>query len=322
MADDMPLVTIGIPNYNYAHYIKNTLNSVAHQTYPNIELIIVDDCSTDDSINEIDNWIKNYSGTVKINFIKNEVNLGLTKSCNVILKNATGKYLQTLDADDIIFPKKIEKQVPLFKNGNNVALVYSNAEIIDESGKIIHPNYLEQIRYNENEMPQGKIFDALFEFNFIPLPSVLIDKEMALVAGGFDEHQQVQDYYMWLKLSEKHDMLYLNEKTAYYRSHQSSMSRSSKTSARSVESVLVTKYRYLETGNEVVKRIIKKDIFNSVTTLYQSKFPSAGIWLKRNAELNPGIKSFVYYISFHLGIPFRFFNTLKKIFSKVRSSNK
>jgi glycosyltransferase involved in cell wall biosynthesis len=66
-----PLVTIGIPNFNYAHYIEEALNSVASQTYPNIEMIIVDDCSADNSVAVIENWIQNYSGRFVISFIKN-----------------------------------------------------------------------------------------------------------------------------------------------------------------------------------------------------------------------------------------------------------
>lgn len=312
MRTTAPLVTIGIPNYNYAHYIKEALDSVANQTYQHIELIIVDDCSTDDSVVEIENWINNYSGDSSINFIKNKINLGLTGTCNVILKNARGKYFQTLDADDLLLPGKIEKQVALMEREIDAAFVYSNIEIIDENGKIINTDYLQQIGYDENKMPQGNIFEALFDFNFVPLPSVLINTEMARAAGGFDEKQQVQDYYMWLKLSEKHDVLYLNEKTAYYRSHHSSMSRSAKTNPRSVESVLNIKYRYFKNSSKAIQDIIKKNIHFSAAYLYEHKIASAAKWLKRDLIYNPGLKSFGYFVAIHLGIPFSFFNSIKK----------
>jgi len=314
-----PLVTIGIPNFNYAHYIEEALNSVASQTYPNIEMIIVDDCSTDNSVAVIENWIQNYSGTFIINFVKNETNLGLTKSCNVILKSAKGKYFQTLDADDLLLPEKIEKQVALMEPEINAAFVYSNIEIIDENGKIINSDYLQQIGYDENKMPQGNIFEALFDFNFVPLPSILINTEMALAAGSFDEKQQVQDYYMWLKLSEKHEVLYLKEKTAYYRSHHSSMSRSAKTNPRSVESVLNIKYRYFKSSSKAIQKIIKNNIHFSAAYLYEHKIASAAKWLKKDLIYNPGLKSFGYFVAIHLGIPFSFFNAIKKF--RVNKTN-
>lgn len=312
MNSDTPLVTIGIPNYNYAHYIKEALNSVASQTYPNIEMIIVDDRSTDNSVAVIENWIENYSGRFIISFIKNETNLGLTGTCNVILKNARGRYFQTLDADDLLLPEKIEKQVALMERETNAAFVYSNIEIIDENGNIINSDYLQQIGYDENRMPQGNIFEALFDFNFVPLPSVLINTEMAIAAGGFDEKQQVQDYYMWLKLSEKHGVLYLKEKTAYYRLHHSSMSRSAKTNPRSVESVLNIKYRYFKSSSKAIQKIIKNNIHFSAAYLYEHKISSAAKWLKKDLIYNPGLKSFGYFVAIHLGIPFSFFNAIKK----------
>jgi len=308
-----PLVTIGIPNYNYAHYIKEALDSVVNQTYQNIELIIVDDLSSDNSIVEIENWIRNYKGDIQINFIKNKSNKGLTKVCNIILKNAKGKYFQTLDADDILLPRKIEKQLILLEKEKNVALIYSNIGMIDEKGKLINSDYLKHIGYNENAMPEGNIFEALFDFNFVPLPSVLVNTEMARTAGGFDEMQQVQDYYLWLKLSEKHDALYLKEKTAYYRSHQSSMSRSAITNPRSVESVLNIKYKYFKNSTKEIQEKIKKNIHFSAAYLYEHKITSAAIWLKRDFLFNPGIKSFTYFVAIHLGIPFSFFGSIKKI---------
>src|SRR5437868_5835704 len=108
MSPQAPLVSIGVPNYNYAHFVIETLNSVVGQDYTNIELIIIDDLSTDDSIAVIEEWISNYQGNVSIIFLKNSSNVGITKTCNHILQNASGKYIQFLDADDLVLPQKIK----------------------------------------------------------------------------------------------------------------------------------------------------------------------------------------------------------------------
>lgn len=312
---NVPLVSIGIPNYNYAHYIENALNSVANQTYKNIEIIIVDDCSIDNSIQVIEKWMSNYGGAMHIQLIKNKSNAGLTKVCNQVLQHAKGKYFQTLDADDIMLPEKIDMQVKLLDASKNTAFVYSNISVINEEGLVIHPDYLGRINYDKDSMPSGNIFNRLFEFNFIPLPSVLVNTAYANAMGGFDESLQVQDYYLWLKLSEKYDALYMPGITAMYRVHGSSMSNSSATNPRSVDSVLNIKFRYYKQSNDVIKKQIKKDIYFSAAYLYEHNYPSAGYWLKENLLLNPSFKSVMYYAAKKIGIPFSIIERLKRFMS-------
>ena len=319
--ENTPLVSVGIPNYNYSHYIIAALNSVINQTYQYIELIIIDDLSTDNSIGIIEDWIKNYNGPIKINFIKNSKNGGLTKVCNQILQNANGKYFQTLDADDLLLPLKIEKQVKLMEASGNTALIYSNIGVIDEAGNMISHDYLARIGYDENEMPQGNIFEKLFDFNFIPLPSVLVNTDYARKAGGFDESLQVQDYYLWLKLSEQFETIYLAENTALYRTHATSMSNSSLTNPRSVDSLLNIKFRYYKKSNKNIRRIIRKNIRFSSVYLYRFNYPSAKEWLKRNFLLNPGFKSMVYYVAIKLGIGYSFFDKIKSKMHSAKQAN-
>lgn len=314
--NECPLVTIGIPNYNYSHYIVETLDSVASQTYPNIELIIVDDLSTDNSIEIINNWISNYKGNIKIKFIKNKSNVGLTKACNIILKKAKGKYFQPLDADDIILRTKIEKQVPILENSINTALVYSNVAVINEKGEVTNADYCSRINYDKNEMPSGNIFNDLLTFNFISLPSVLINTEMAKAIGGFDETLRVQDYYMWLKLSKQHNIEYASGNYAYYRVHSISMSNLPSTNVSFAESVISLKYRYFDQAPPRLKKVIAKNIQNSSVFLYENKYPAAKKWLTLAFRLNPGFKTAVYFVSIRLGVPFTFFEMLKSNFRR------
>lgn len=312
--DHLPLVSIGIPNYNYSRYIATTLNSVASQTYPNIELIIIDDCSTDNSVAVIEEWITKYQGSFKINFIKNLINQGLTKVCNQVLHEAGGKYFQTLDADDLLLPGKIEQQVRLLEGKINTAFIYSNIGVIDENGNMINADYLGRIGYNKDKMPEGNIFEKLFEFNFIPLPSVLINTAFAKSVGGFDSTLQVQDYYLWLKLSEQYDTIYLAESTALYRVHSDSMSNSSISNPKSYDSILTIKFRYYQSVNPHIKKIIRKNIHSIGTYLYRFNYPTAVQWLKKGVLLNPGFKSITYYTAIRLGIPFDLFKKVKSKF--------
>jgi alpha-1,3-rhamnosyltransferase len=309
----IPLVTVGITNYNYAHYIKEALNSVVSQTYQNIELIIVDDCSTDNSIEIIENWKIKYKGKTSIKLIRNRVNMGVAACCNLIIENANGKYFQTLDADDILFSDKISQQVEMLETDGNSCMVYSNVLLIDEKGQKIGENYLKRINYDERSMPHGKIFEDLFEFNFIPQTSVLINTKMARQVGGYDNNIQVQDYYMGIKLSEQFPIIYMPQTSAFYRVHAKSLSNNPISNVRSIESVLRFKYSYYQKVNSRIQKIIKKNIHFSAAYLYEHKISSAAFWLKKDFLLNPGAKTFGYYVAIHLGIPFSFFGFIKKL---------
>ncbi len=314
--DYHPLVTIGIPNYNYARYVEVALESVCAQTYPNLEVIIVDDCSTDQSVDKIEEWMAAYKGTRHVKLIKNEKNLGLTKVCNIILQHANGKYFQTLDADDIFMPEKIAGQVMRFQQCEKAALVYSNMKLIDRDGVTINEDYFQYIGYDEAKMPEGLVLKELLTFNFIPHP--LIHTHRAREVGGYDETVQVHDYYLWLKLAEKYEVAYMKGKSMLYRIHSSSMSKSSSTNPESVENVLTIKYRYYDFSSQSVKAIIKKDIFNSASYLYQHHHPRAGLWLKRNWILNPSVKSFVLYAANKAGFSFSVFAFFKNLVAKTR----
>ena len=310
----LPLVTIGIPNYNYGHFISEALNSVVKQTYPNIELIIVEDVSSDNSIEIIENWIRSYTGKIQINFIKNKKNLGLTKVCNIILDNASGKYFQPLDADDILLPEKIERQVAILENSPNTAMVYSNVMVINDSGKVINPDYCSRINYDSTNMPSGWIFNDLLAFNFISLPSVLVNTKYAREMRGFDETLLVQDYYMWLRLSEKYQVSYISATLGQYRVHDVSMSNLPASNYRFAESVITLKYRYFKTSNSELKKVIAKNIQNSSVYLYEHNHPNTKKWLSIAFRLNPGFKTATYFLSIRLGIPFAFFKMLKSNF--------
>src|SRR3982751_3665251 len=130
-AYDQPLVTIGVLCYNYSRYIEAALSSLLEQTYPFIELIIVDDCSTELSVPAIKNWIAD--NNIHCTFIQNKKNLGITKVSNMLVKKAKGKYISLFATDDIMLPEKIAKQVKILEEtGEEYGMCYANVETMDE----------------------------------------------------------------------------------------------------------------------------------------------------------------------------------------------
>jgi hypothetical protein len=221
-----------------------------------------------------------------------------------------------VDADDIILPGKIANPVQLLLESPKTAMVYSNVSVIDNSGIITNPDYCNRINYDRNRMPSGKILNDLLVFNFISTPSVLINTEYARIIGGFDESLHVQDYYMWLKLAEKYEILYLNMICGYYRVHRISKSNLASTNSLSEESVVTLKYRYYKHCNPELKRIIARNVQNSSVYLYEQNNSSAKRWLTIAFGLNPSLKTAVYFFSIRFGIPFSFFKLLKRNFAK------
>lgn len=127
-----PLVTVICLCYNHEAYVIESLNSVLNQTYSNIELIIVDDCSTDNSKIQIKDWLSNHP---KVIFIENQTNIENTRSFNKALPHALGEYVIDLAADDVLLPNCITTQINAFKNSSfkNLGVVYGNAELITEN---------------------------------------------------------------------------------------------------------------------------------------------------------------------------------------------
>lgn len=143
-----PLVSVICLCYNHEKYVEESLESVINQSYTNIELIIIDDCSTDNSKKVIEKWLLKHP---TITFISNKRNLGNTTSFNKAVKFSKGEYIIDLATDDILLKDCVATQVETFKNSTykNLGIVYGNVSIIDDNNNFI-TNY-----YTEEDFPQS-----------------------------------------------------------------------------------------------------------------------------------------------------------------------
>ena len=197
-----PLVTIICLSYNHEKFVLETLNSVVNQNYSPIELIIVDDYSTDTTKSIIENWLLSHSD---VHFIANAVNLGNTKSFNNALKIAKGNYIIDLAADDLLIPNGIQMQVEAFQNSayKNLGIVYGNAEIINENGSF-NSYYFPVDAYENviNKRKTGDIYETvLLSGDSICSVSTLIKKEVFDFLGGYDETLGYEDLDSWIRAS-------------------------------------------------------------------------------------------------------------------------
>jgi glycosyltransferase involved in cell wall biosynthesis len=206
-----PLVTIICLSFNHEKFVEETLNSVANQNYSPIELIIVDDCSSDATKSIIEDWLLSHSD---IRFIANEVNLGNTKSFNNALKIAKGDYIIDLAADDLLVADGIKMQVNAFQNSayKNLGIVYGNAEIINENGGF--NSFYFPVDENGNVIAKRKTGDiytsVLTTGDSICSVSTLIRKSVFDFLGGYDETLGYEDLDSWIRTSRVYEFDFID----------------------------------------------------------------------------------------------------------------
>lgn len=205
------LVSIITPSYKSEKFISQTIDSVLTQTYQNWEMIIVDDCSPDDS-NEI---IKEYcKKDTRMRLIKLEKNSGPAVARNKAIEEAQGRYIAFLDADDLWKCEKLEKQIS-FMTKNNYELTYTNYETMSEDGENLNNIVISPEKVNYKE---------LLKSNKIGCLSAIYDtKRIGEVYMPLIKKRQ--DYGLWLKILKKVDYAYnVNEVLATYRIMSNSVS--------------------------------------------------------------------------------------------------
>jgi teichuronic acid biosynthesis glycosyltransferase TuaG len=213
-----PLVSVIIPVYNGENFIKEAIDSVIAQTYKNIEIIVVDDGSTDGTYQVISEYIQFQN----IFFLQHEnsANLGVSKTRKFGIENSRGKYVSFLDADDFFFPNKIELQVQIMEEKSSLVLCHSSVQYQSENNLVFPHDY---VFSKSNKQYQFLDLDNYLTINPIFNSSVLVKKEL-LIEINFSMPQlfQFEDWITWILLAEKGSFYYISEELAAYRYHDTS----------------------------------------------------------------------------------------------------
>lgn len=216
--DQTELCSIIMPAYNSEKYISEAIESVLKQTYTNWELLIVNDCSTDNT----EEIIKSYQQRkTKIKLINQKENQGVANARNTGIQNAKGKYIAFLDADDIWREEKLQKQIQILQN-SNADITYTAYLMIDETGKTIKKRSVKETL---------KLKDLLKE-NSIIFSSVVCKREI-LKDKNFKSEWYHEDYIFLLDVAKENKTFKgINESLMQYRVHQRGRSFNKKTAAK------------------------------------------------------------------------------------------
>ncbi|MFN3998528.1 glycosyltransferase [Algoriphagus sp.] len=290
MNETLPLVTVVALSYNHEQFLVETLNSIQNQTYKQIQLIILDNNSQDDSVGKINEWIK--TSSLDPLFIPNHKNLGVCAALNLALEHTKGEFFQFISCDDILSFNKIELQVSFFhKLPDSLAFIYGNFDFIDEHGKVLP----EMNRFEKNgwhsvyDLPAGKIRSEFIQNYSLCAPTLLYRTSCIHAIGRYDEDIPFEDFQMNIRLLEKYACQGMMEILCQYRVlsnsfyNSTSLLRIERNYLHTMKYVYGYNYqqnwvillRYISTKDGFIYRILKKILFyiiNLISKEYKREY--------------------------------------------------
>jgi len=229
-----PPVSVVIPCYNSEKYIEECIDSVLSQTYNNIEIVIVDDCSTDSS----HGIVKSKYASENLLLIRNDINSGVNISRHTGVVASHGDYICFLDSDDLFCPEKVERQVRLLEDDQSTVLCHTGADFIGAYNDKILPAFNDLGVSRKYDLRREKYF---LKSNYICASTVMFRKK-ALAEINFKKKQlfQYEDFVLWTILAGKGLYAFLEDRLIRYRCHPESATY------KVHKSELVKHYSYLE----------------------------------------------------------------------------
>jgi len=222
--NNCPKVTVCLPTYNSREFLTQAIDSILEQTFTDFELIISDDCSTDNTPEVIRSYLQKDS---RIKYLQNSKNLGLFPNWNRCLESASGEYITVFAQDDVMLPRNLEQKVKILDKYRNVGLVTSSIIVVDSENNYLNwdwANYAEDSLVNGEEWTRKNLGEA----NPICCPFVLMRRQVLEKVGGKfnDNYDFAADLELWLRIGLVADLYFLKEVLGYYRWHEGNKTHS------------------------------------------------------------------------------------------------
>lgn len=215
----LPLVSVAIPAYNHAQYIEACLASVCAQTYPELELVLIDDGSKDDTLAVARRYLDKHGGRFRRIVLERQENQGVSATSNAVIAASQGEWVHLLGSDDLLYPNKIAHIQQAIEEWNcpELALVHADADYVDQYGQLL-------ARQPRKSRPApGPDYEAwhwLFKGrHYVFNPTLAFRREAVLSIGGFDNNLPQEDLDCFLRLSTRYALARVPEILASYRKH-------------------------------------------------------------------------------------------------------
>ncbi|WP_296915209.1 glycosyltransferase family A protein [Polaromonas sp.] len=220
-ASDYPLISVLIPAYNHARYIRSCLDSILSDGYPNLEVIVLDDGSTDETYRLADEWFSTHGHRLNHYILMRQDNQGVTKTLNTLLRTFTSEYLVLLASDDMLLKGGIEARLATLKGAPKALAIFADCIGIDEAGKKICSSVLvDKFHANVSALSNCRTRPYELILNWcIPGPVYLAKREVLKKIGYYDEAFRVEDRDYYLKLIASDALAFTASKVAAYRLH-------------------------------------------------------------------------------------------------------
>jgi glycosyltransferase involved in cell wall biosynthesis len=327
-----PKVSVCIPVYNGSDYIAKSIESVLAQTYKDFQLIVVDNCSTDNT----EEIIRNFHDP-RLTYIKNKQNIGLVGNENRCLELSKGDYIYIFHHDDIMLPDNLELKVNLLDEHPQVGFVHSNILLIDEKGEVVADNIWYEYSRRDYIKKGREIFDkclAYLHFGAsIFIGSVLARRKCYENVGKFSpELPHCHDSEMWMRMSLFYDVACIGTPLVKYRVHQNTASSdwgSESTVPYVTEHYLAAmmifnKYNNLILEAHKLKKRVSLSFANrsiklAKTAIVNGDYSTAKSFVKEAIRMSPWIlkNPFFWVVAGGVSIGpngFRFYKSIKKVF--------
>ena len=221
----LQLVSIAIPAYNHAAFIEDCLASVCAQTYPELELILIDDGSTDNTFEIAQHFLERHRARFHRIVLEKRNNQGVSANSNACIEACHGEWIHLLGSDDILHPNKVEHIQQSIQNWDcqKLAMVHADCDYIGEDGDSVTRS---RQKSRPAPGPDFHAFRWLFlGEHYVFNPTIALHRETFLSIGGFDKTLPLEDLDCWLRLSLHHAIARIPEVLASYRKHPGNSSR-------------------------------------------------------------------------------------------------